>query len=139
MTLLTRSISAFVIYAHNDRKVVRTLYKRIMNDGVQAWLDAEKLLPGQNWKMEIRSAILKSDVVIVCLSQQFNNRKGYRHKELNIALEKATLFPDDEIFIIPVRLEKCDMPASLRYLHRVDLFEADGYQKLMRALRERHA
>jgi len=96
----------------------------------------EKLQPGQDWQREIRKAILKSDVVIVCLSQNFNQQQGYRHEELKVALEKAKLLIDNEIFIIPARLEKCDMPESLRHLHRVDLFETGGYKKLIRALRE---
>jgi hypothetical protein len=59
---------------------------------------------------------------------------GFRHEEINIALEKASLFPEGEICIIPVRLEKCDLPESLRHLHRVDLFEEGGYKKLVQAL-----
>jgi len=107
----------------------------MIKDGIDVWLDAEKLLPGQSWKMEIGRAMLNSDVVLVCLSRQFNKRKGYRHKELKIALEKANLLPDEKIFVIPVRLEECDMPESLLHLHRVDLFEVGGYKKLIRALR----
>ena len=104
---------------------------------MDVWLDKERLLPGQDWEYEIRKAILKSDVIIVCLSRGFNKQHGYRHEELRIALEKANLLPDHEVFIIPVRLEKCDMPESLRHLHRVDLFETGGYEKMIRTLRER--
>ena len=132
-----RPIRAFLIYAHYDKEIVHGLYNRMIKDGIDVWLDAENLLPGENWKMEIGRAILNSDAVIVCLSRQFNKRKGYRHKELKIALEKATLLPEDEIFVIPVRLEECDMPESLLHLHRVDLFEVGGYKKMMRVLRAR--
>jgi hypothetical protein len=45
------------------------------------------------------------------------------------------VLPDNDIFIIPVRLEECDMPDSLRRLHRVDLFKAGGYGRLIDALR----
>ena len=107
-----------------------------MNDGVNTWLDSKKLQPGQDWQSEIRNALLKCDVVIVCLSQGFNKQQGYRHEELKLALEKANFLPDNEIFIIPVRLEKCDMPESLRHLHRVDLFKPGGYKKLLRSLQE---
>jgi len=108
----------------------------MVKDRIDVWLDAEKLQPGQNWKHEIRKAILKSDVVIVCLSRAFSKQKGYRHEELKVALERAPLFSEDEIFIIPARLENCDLPESLRHLHRVDLFEDDGYKKLIRTLRK---
>ena len=130
-------ISVFLIHAHSDKEVVHKLYTRIiMEDGVNVWLDTKKLQPGQDWQSEIRNALLRSDVVIVCLSHGFNKQQGYRHEELKLALEKANFLPDNEIFIIPVRLEKCDMPESLRHLHRVDLFKPGGYKKLLRSLQE---
>jgi len=132
----TQQANIFLIHAHNDRDTVRKLYQRMVNDGVKAWLDVERLQPGQDWKNEIRDAILKCDAVIVCLSQGFDKQQGYRHEELKLALEKANFIPDDEIFIIPLRLEKCNMPASLQHLHRVDLFKPGGYKKLIQTLRE---
>lgn len=126
--------NVFLVHAHSDKAAVHKLYSRLIKDGVRAWLDAENLQPGQDWQREIRKAILKSDVVIVCLSRGFDQQPGYRHEELKIALEKAKLLTENDVFIIPVRLEKCDMPEALRHLHRVDLFETGGYQKLLRVL-----
>ena len=134
--LKKQSAKVFLCYSRRDQGIVRALYKRLKKECADMWLDSEKLLPGQDWEHEIRNAILKSNIVIVCLSRHFNKQKGYRHEELRIALEKANSLPDDEIFIIPARLEKCTTPDSLRHLHYVDLFEADGYKKLMQALRK---
>ena len=131
-----QSAKVFLCYSHTDNDAVQALCSRLKKDDIEIWLDKEKLLPGQDWKYEIRSAILKSNIVIVCLSRHFNKQRGYRHEELKIALEKAASLPDGEIFIIPARLENCDTPDLLRQLHRVDLFEADGYKKLMHALRK---
>ena len=132
-----RQINIFLTHSHSDKESVYKLYQRITKDGILAWLDAENLKPGQDWQTEIRKAIHKCDVVIVCLSRGFNKQHGYRHEELKIALEKAKVLPEDVVFIIPVRLERCAMPESLRHLHRVDLFEPGGYQQLIRALRGR--
>lgn len=130
-----RSLTIFLCHAHSDRETVHALYRRLMEHEIHAWLDSEDLQPGQNWQHEIRRAILNSDVVLVCLSQKFNEQQGYRHEEVKLALEKANLLEDGKIFIIPVRLEKCDMPESLSHLHRVDLFEPTGFKKLLRALK----
>jgi len=129
-------LDVFLIHAHSDKEAVHKLYTRLIEDDIHVWLDAENLQPGQDWQQEIRKAILKSDVVIVCLSRGFNQQQGYRHEELKLALEKAKLIIEHEIFIIPLRLEKCDMPEALRHLQRVDLFETGGYKKLLRTLRE---
>jgi hypothetical protein len=125
----------FLIHAHADREAVHKLYQRLVHEGLNAWLDAERLQPGQDWRHEIRNALLACDVVLVCLSRAFDEKQGYRHEELKLAIEKARFLPAAAISIIPVRLEECDMPESLRHLHRVDLFTKGGYQKLARALR----
>lgn len=135
MTPLKQQVSVFFIYAHHDKKIVFKLYQRMIKAGIDVWLDSEKLEPGQNWQYEIRRAILQSDAVLVCLSQKFNEQQGYRHDELKLALEKANLMDAGKIFIIPVRLEKCEMPEPLSHLHRVDLFEQNGFKKLLRALK----
>ena len=128
-----RSLKVFLSHAHSDADAVRALYDRLIADGVDAWLDKEKLLPGQDWELEIRNAVREADVVIVCLSKQFN-QAGFRQKEVRWALDAAMEQPEGEIFIIPARLEECESPESLRNLHWVDLFEDDGYQKMTGAL-----
>jgi hypothetical protein len=131
-----RPLKVFLCHAHSDKSVVRNLYLRLIRDGVDAWLDKEKLLPGQDWEYEIRKAVHESDVVVVCMSKQFN-QAGFRQKEVRLALETAMEQPEGEIFIIPARLEECDTIESLKKWHWVDLFEDDGYQRLVQALRER--
>jgi hypothetical protein len=131
-----RPLKVFLCHAHADRDAVRALYTRLTNDGVDAWLDKAKLLPGQDWELEIRKAVRAADVVVVCLSKQFN-QAGFRQKEVRLALDTAMEKPEGEIFIIPARLEDCDNLDSLRKWHWVDLFENDGYEILMRALRVR--
>ena len=136
MTEAKRPLKVFLCHAHADRDAVRGIYARLTKDGVDAWLDKEKLLPGQDWELEIRKAVREADVVVVCLSKQFN-QAGFRQKEVRLALDTAMEKPEGEIFIIPARLEECDSLESLRKWHWVDLFEDNGYEMLMRALRAR--
>lgn len=131
-----RPLKVFLCHAHSDRDKVRALYSRLKREGVDAWLDKEKLFPGSDWEYEIRKAVREADVVVVCLSKQFN-QAGFRQKEVRIALDTAMEQPEGEIFIIPARLEECENLESLRKWHWVDLFEDDGFQRLIRALRAR--
>ena len=112
------------------------LYERLVNDGVDAWLDKEKLLPGQDWELEIRKAVREADVVVVCLSKDFN-KAGFRQKEVRLALDTAIEQPEGEIFIIPARLEESDTLEILKKWHWVDLFENNGYEMLMRSIQAR--
>jgi len=133
MTSPKRPLKVFLCHAHADRDAVRGLYTRLTKDGVDAWLDKEKLLPGQDWELEIRKAVREADVVVVCLSKQFN-QAGFRQKEVRLALDTAMEKPEGEIFIIPARLEECDTLESLRKWHWVDLFEPQGYKHIIGAL-----
>lgn len=133
---LTKQLRIFLLYARTDEEEVRRLYRRLVREGADVWMDKEKLLPGQDWAYEIRNAIHGSDLVIACLSRQFNKQGGYRHEELKIALERANSFREGQTFIIPARLELCELPDSLRRWQCVDLFETDGYKSLLSALRE---
>lgn len=133
---MPRPLKVFLCHAHSDKDTVKALYARLKREGVDVWLDKEKLLPGADWEYEIRKAVRESDVVIVCLSKQFN-QAGFRQKEVRIALEEADKKPEGEIFIIPARLEECDNLESLSKWHWVDMFENDGFQRLILALRIR--
>ena len=133
---LLKQIRVFLLHARQDEDSVRRLYQRLIREGANVWLDQKKLLPGQDWAHEINKAIHRSDVVITCLSKQFNKQGGYRHEELGIALEKAASLPVGSTFLIPARLERCELPEALGRWQCVDLFESNGYKKLIRVLKE---
>jgi len=46
--------------------------------------------------------------------------------EVRIALDEADMMPEGEIFIIPVKLEECEILESLSNIHWVALFEDGG-------------
>jgi hypothetical protein len=75
-----RLLRVFLCHASNDKPIVKVLYKRLVANGVDAWLDEEKLLAGQNWRTEIPKAVRSSDVVIVCISQNSISKEGFVQK-----------------------------------------------------------
>ncbi|HEV3038856.1 MAG TPA: toll/interleukin-1 receptor domain-containing protein [Candidatus Angelobacter sp.] len=130
------SLRVFLCHASGDKPAVRDLYRRLMEDGFTPWLDEKDLILGQNWREEIPKAVRTSDIVIVCLSREFYTA-GYRQKEVRLALEVADEQPEGSIFLIPLKLEECQVPTGLTHLHRANLFEDDGYPQLVRALKIR--
>jgi hypothetical protein len=134
----SRPLRVFLCHASADKPAVRDLYQRLNQEGfIQPWLDEEELLPGQDWQFEIPKAVRASDVVLVCLSPQSITKAGYVQKEIKFALDIADEQLEGTIFLIPVRLEACDVPERLRKWHWANLFEARGYERLLRALKLR--
>ncbi|HRJ56894.1 MAG TPA: TIR domain-containing protein [Anaerolineales bacterium] len=131
-----RSLSVFLCHAHSDSVAVKNIHLRLVKDGVDAWLDKKKLIPGADWEHEIRKAVRDADAVLVCHSKDFNQR-GFRQKEVRFALDVAMEQPEGELFIIPARLEECEILESLKKWHQVDLYKRGGYSKLIQALRVR--
>jgi hypothetical protein len=72
-----RPLKVFLCHASGDKPPVRDLYKRLVIEGVDAWLDQEKLLPGQDWRSEIPRAVQESDVVVIFLSKKSTTKEGY--------------------------------------------------------------
>lgn len=130
-------LSVFLCHSSGDKPPVRDLYRKLSSDGFDPWLDEEKLLPGQNWDREIRLAVSKSDIVLACLSKESITKTGYIQKELRFALDVADEQPEGRIFIIPAKLEECGIPERLKGLHVVNLFDPNGYSRLVQALQHR--
>jgi|GEM_PF-3349537 len=132
-----RSLIVFLCHSADDKPVVREIYRRLLSENISPWLDEEKLLAGQDWQLEISKAVRDADAVIVCLSKHSINKEGYLQKELRQAMDVADEKPDGTIYIIPLRLEACEVPERLRRWQWVDYFEPQGFDRLMRALRNR--
>lgn len=132
-----RPLKVFLCHSSEDKPAVRELYAQLASENIDPWLDEEKLLPGQDWKLEIAKALRTSDAVLICLSKNSITKRGYIQKELKDALDIANEQPEGSIFAIPLKLEECDVPEQLRHLHWVNYFEETGHYKLIRALQFR--
>ena len=64
-------------------------------------------------------------------------KAGFVQKEIRVALEVAEEQPEGVIYIIPLRLEECTVPTTLRRWQWVDYYHSQGYERLLRALRTR--
>jgi hypothetical protein len=132
----TRPLRAFLCHASEDKPAVRALYKLLRKEGIQPWFDEVDLLPGQEWRQEIRKAVRISDVVIVCLSTKSTTKDAYVQKEIVYALDRADEKPEGTIYMIPLRLEACEVPDRLSRWQWVNLYEEGGFERLMRTLRQ---
>jgi hypothetical protein len=132
-----RPLKAFLCHSKRDKAAVRRLNAKLSKDSVKTWFDEKDLLPGQDWTLMIQVAVQDCDVVLICLSRAAIDNRGYIHKEIQLALDIAQLQPEGSIFIVPVRLEECDIPQRLQKYHWSNLFQRGGYAKLLSSLKER--
>jgi hypothetical protein len=127
--------SVFLCHSSGDKERVRGLYKLLTQVGVAPWLDEQDLIPGQEWESEVKKAVRASDIVLVCLSKSSITKQGFVQKEIKFALDVADEKPPGTIYIIPARLEECEIPERLSKWHCVDFFKTNEFRKLIEAIR----
>lgn len=124
----------FVSYAHPDLAIVRKLVAFLKSAGLEVWFDKEKLLAGQDWESEITKAIKQCSLFLVNISSNSLERRGVYQKEIRIALEVAQTIPPSQLYMMPVRLNECDIPDHLTRYHVLPLFEEGGPDVLIKSI-----
>ncbi|HKO30384.1 MAG TPA: hypothetical protein VJU54_04545, partial [Nitrospiraceae bacterium] len=71
--------------------------------------------------------------MLPCLSS-YSTKIGYLQREFKLALDTLKEIPDDLIHTIPVRLESCTVPAQFEDLQWVNLFETNGFDRLLQTI-----
>lgn len=133
----------FLCYAKEDQDVVREFSKRLTAEGwIDPWFDEDDILPGQVWRDTVTNGVRNSHAVIIFLSKIALASDGYFHKEIKLALDTAAEKPEGTIFIIPIRLDECEVPEVLKKYQYVDYHGEEAhkqrvYSSLIAALRIR--
>ena len=133
----TKKDIIFISYSREDFEYANRLYNELKNIGLNPWLDKEDLLPGQNWDKEIKKAIKKCRFFLPLFSSQSVEKRGYVQREFRIGIDTLEEIPEDQIFIIPMRIDECQIPfeklAKIQYL---DLFPDwnNSIQKIIKVI-----
>ena len=129
-------MKVFLSYAHEDYPYAKRLYDKLSSlPQVDVWFDKETLSPGQKWELEIRKAIRSSRFFLLLLSSRSTGKKGYYQREIREALKIYEEYPDDDIYLVPVRIDDCRPHfEQLEALHYVDLFPDwdTGVEKILK-------
>ena len=78
---------------------------------------------------------------MILIRKNKTKRKKAKHqgnspqKEQKKALEVFDRFPEGKIFAIPIRLDDCVIPEHFDFLHWCNLYEEDGFERLVNAIR----
>ena len=138
---------AFISYVREDSSRVDQLQRTLEAAGIPVWRDIASLWPGEDWRVNIRRAIVDDALAfIVCFSHRSLGRdKSYQNEELVLAIEQLRLRRPDVPWLIPVRFDECAIPdrhlgggRTLASIQSADLFGdhiAEGTARLVAAVR----
>jgi len=125
----------FISYAKEDVEIAKRLYSDLRKAGFETW-DEEDILPGEHISL-FNKQIRDSSLVLLLFSVNSVSKRGEFVKQQKFVLKLLDEIPDSETFIIPVRLDDCDLPDErLQNFKAVDLFSSyeKGLEKILKAL-----
>jgi len=129
--------SVFISYAREDSAEAQRLYRDLKKAGAKPWIDKVEIRPGENWDLALSKAIKDNRYFIPLFSSKSVDKKGYVNKELRYALDALDHYPDKSIFMIPVRLDDCEIPfEKIKKIQNADLFPDwnDGVKRIFKSI-----
>jgi len=124
----------FISHAKEDYKEAEKLYDFLTKKGFSPWLDKKKLKVGSNWDYEIKKALKESTFVILLLSSTSVKKRGYIQKEYKYAVEYSENKLVDDIYIIPILLDKCEVPEQLNKFQWIEIQNENIYEEIYSSL-----
>ncbi|MBI1928614.1 TIR domain-containing protein [Candidatus Poribacteria bacterium] len=130
------TVQIFLSYAREDKEKVESLYQKLSDAGFKPWMDTKDLLPGEKWRSRIQKAIRDTDFFLACLTANSITKRGFLQREIKLAWDILQEQLESDIYLIPVRLEVCDVPEILCEVQWVDVFEDNGWARLLEAIHD---
>lgn len=126
----------FICYSKEDSKNAQWVNDKLKSAGFETWIDVD-MLGGTEWDPGTQAAISEEvDYFVVLQSKAMLKKKqGYCYKEIRIALERQKEFRPGDIFIIPTRIDDCNMIKSLKPYDCIDLHGEGGIEQLINTIK----
>src|SRR5262245_37686482 len=125
----------FISHTHQDKSFVRRLGADLAANGVRPLIDEAEINVGDSLISKIGAAIDELDYFAIVLSPR-SVASAWVRQELEQAM--TSQLASRQIIILPILLEKCEVPAFLRGKLYADFTQSTGYDesfaRLLRAL-----
>jgi hypothetical protein len=126
----------FLSHTHQDKEFVNRLKSELNARGVEeVWVDETEMMVGDPLQKKIEDAITKTRFFGVVLSPR-SVKSRWVQKELELAMQME--MENDSVVVLPLLLEKCEIPPFLRPKVYADFTSAETYEdsleKLLRRL-----
>jgi hypothetical protein len=108
----------FLSYSHSDKGFAAKIATHLQENGVDVWLDKWEILPGDSLIQKIFAEGLNNCDVFLILLSNSSVKSNWVQRELDVAMIKKI---EGITKIIPIIIEKCDIPNALKPLKWIDI------------------
>jgi hypothetical protein len=124
----------FLSYASEDAERVEAFYNAFKAAGLDPWMDRRDLTPGAVWAEAVLDAIARCDQYVFFSSRNSATKRGFLQREIKRAQLHWEEKLEDDLYVVPVRLDSSDMPPWLDRFQRYDAFDDSRIPQLIHFL-----
>jgi hypothetical protein len=124
----------FISYAKEDINFAIQLYDFLEENSFTPWLDKKDILPGQDWDFKIKTALREANYMILLLSNNSVQKRGYVQREFKAALDFVNEKLDDDIYLIPIKINDCLVPERLSKYQWVEYDDKNCFNLILSSL-----
>lgn len=100
----------FISYSTKDKTIAEVMCATLESKGIRCWIAPRDIVPGRDWTESIIDAIASSRVMVLLFSSNSNESPDVK-REVDSAV-------NEQIIIIPFRIENVSLSKSLQYYLR---------------------
>ncbi|XGB41344.1 MAG: TIR domain-containing protein [Nodosilinea sp. LVE1205-7] len=119
--MVEQSFDVFLAHSSQDKPLIRQLYRKLKERGINPWLDEEEIAPGTSFQDEIQQAIAQIKTAAICIGQ--GGLGKWQALELKTFISQCI---ERNIPVIPVLLPAViEMPQNLLFLKEFNAVSFD--------------
>ena len=116
-------MKVFLSHSNSDKSRVQRIKSDLETHHIECWIDEDKIPFGGSITEHIESGLSESDIIMVFLSKKSVTSRWVKVEWQAMFFNQIN---EKNITIIPVLLEKCDMPLMLKSMRYLD-FSTDSF------------
>lgn len=101
----------FISHSSKDKPIIRKLATDLKAEGINVWLDEQRILIGDSISEKIGQGLAESDFFIIAISEH-SVQSEWVKKELNNAIVKE--IEKRKTVILPIKLSQVEIPALIK-------------------------
>jgi hypothetical protein len=125
-----------IFYGEPDRAKAEKARALLRRHGIDAWLASRDLRAGEKWFDRIRNVLVGANRVLILVSSRTVSRDGELQHEIRDVMKLEQKKAPDGRFVLPGRLDDCEMHPLLNEFHWIDLITSGDWARLPAEVRE---
>lgn len=135
---MDKTIRVFLSHSSKDKKIVDVIFDEFQKNEISAWYDKYQIEPGDSITDKISEGLDKSDIGIICISNNFlNGSSGWTKNELNFFIQRRMHNPNKSFIILNFDVSHDELPPLVQDYKYIDFKEKDAIDILISTLRKK--